>query len=391
MAGRIISGGYKGMQPESQKQSKAVEQKTQPIEKAGIGSRLGHAAIQGIAAPGMAVGNLIDYLVTKSGFRSPDIQGGSQEGLTKALGYTPEQVAPGGFFESVAQRGLKSVPTAALFGPAAAARSGLGSIVGGGLEYAGAGETASDLGQLAAEIGLGYGLGKIPTVKSAQKVAADIFENTTAKPYQATIIKDAMQQVEKSLATEVNKDIAKKVTDAFEVISNNITGNKINPHNAAKIRHSLYDLGSKLPKDDAARYVEPLTKGINNFFGSYAAENPAFYNALTKRDKLTQLRHMNTIIDKFADQLPTQYLPEIAKFGLEIFNKPLRLIQSLATNSEARNHYFDVVKAASMQDPALMIKNLQTFALSMMPEKEAEQELYSSSVKKGQILKGGYK
>jgi hypothetical protein len=405
MAFSINSGGYKGLKTAPKKlRSESTSTDNQQLNQSGLGSRLGQALSRGITNPIETGTNLLDLLISplRSGITSllpQQVQQQANQQISQFQNRQPlnpknAENAPQGLPEDIAQRFLEGAPTAALFGPATLARSGAGSIVGGAARNIGASEGVSDLAQLGTEFGLGLlpSFGKIPTINSAQKSAQSVLENTKAEPFAASIIKNSIRSVEDKLGREADSKVKNIVTDAIETLQNNITNKKINPHHAYEIRHSIDKIGKKLSSKETADYIKPLRNGINDFFAAYSAENPTFYKNLTARDKLTQLKHMGSFIDNFADQLKSvPLLPKAIKYSLGGFKIPTQVIKGIATNSEARKHYFNVFKAAINNDPGLFVKNIENLGSNFMPEKTEAIKKEIAPSKGFVINKGGYK
>ena len=416
---RIISGGFKGFANE---QHKEIPNQIEPSqEEAPLYQRLGSAVARGILNPLESATSFLSGAVSplRSGLLSllpEEAQKKSQQYIEKfqnrpsiAEKFSGSQVAPQSYLETAGQRFLEQAPINALFGTPALARSALGSLAGGAVERAGFEPGLGDIAQIATDLGLGlipkgtgfkipkvikkateHSLGRTPTIAKAQKIAQKALEDIKVESFGANPIRSAISHVKDSLKSEVNSSTAASVGHALETIKKNIGKvgkrgiGKINPNDALKLRHSLYDLGRRLPKDDAARYVQPLTKGINDFFSWYGSTNPSFYNALTKRDQLTQLRHMGSFIDDFAQSLPKAIMPGVIEKILGIAKHPIRLVQGITTNPQARKHYFDVVKAAAENNPALFIKNVE----KLLPFTRESLSI-TEEPKKRKIISGG--
>lgn len=318
--------------------------------------------------------------------------------VQKGLNVPEEALQPEGLVTSGLQRFARSAAPAATLGGAlsglpgvlsALTTTGLGAGAATGAKALGAPESIQDIAQLGTELGYGLKSGKIPTVSKQQKIE-DTLARAAVKPgtqASAEAISKSLHEVGNKLATEVSEKSAKKIRHALETVSNNMTRGKINPVDAMDLRKKLYSLTKELPTNVSAEYIEPLTKGINNFFAVYAAENPKFYKHLNARDKLTTIKHMNSVLADTIDHLQLggsvlgkaaksivnkiigpvervvrgvvsgkQTNVELAKQGLENLGSSERFIKALVGNSAGRKVYFNMVQAAAKNDPALFIK-----------------------------------
>lgn len=282
--------------------------------------------------------------------------------LMQKFNLTPEYLQPQNTLESSIQRFGSQAPLAALLGGTTGLQAlGLGTGAAAIPAALGAPEYVQDITQLATEIpsaiGLGIRAGKIPTIRAIQKAEYELSKGAIKPGSKASakLIEDAIGSVSKELSTEVSEKYSTKINKALETIEQNLTKGKINPATAMDLRKKLYKLGNEVPPHIAKIYIEPLTKGINDFFAVYAAENPQFYKHLKSADKLTSLKNMKTYLDKFSN------IPVVGKFA-----KPLsigvketeRFIRGIATNSEARKYYFAAVKSLANNNPSLAINYL---------------------------------
>jgi hypothetical protein len=335
-----------------------------------VGTSAGLSALRGLESIPTAIADLL--IPRPKGFQLPS------EIIQEQSGIIPEYLEPQNAPERFIQRFSEFAPLSGLTGGLSglgrtAAGSGIATLLG----EAGLPEPLQDIAQLGTEIGLGVKSGKIPTVRSAQKTEdslarAAVQKGSTAR---ADIINQALGDVEKSLGTEVSEKYATKIRNALGIIGENITKDKINPVVAMDLRKKLYKLGRELPVDISSQYIEPITKGINDFFAIYAAENPQFYTHLKARDQLTTLRNMNTVTEKFIDKLKLDKIPGIGLISgaiTKIISSGERFTRGLVNNPSARKYYFDAVTAAAEQNPNLFIKNVKNLIQSV-PDLQEEQ------------------
>ena len=384
------------------------------MQDPGLLERLKVAGVKGLSSPGFAVDTVVDYLLPLFGAkRSQNIPRASEEGLTKALGYTPEQVQARSFPESTAQRFLERAPLAGtLGGLSGLGLSAVGSVPGAAGEYATGSKGFGDILQLVSELGLGLApqaalrklpggnaisktIGaEIPTLNKASKTAQTALEQVQSAPHEAQSISSALKDVSKKLGTEVRTGVRNTVTKALETIGENISKKKISPHDAVELRKNLYKLGRELGPDDAATYINPLTKGIKEFFTSYSAENPAFWKALNTRDRLTELKHMNSKIQDFAGLF--SFGNRSAKKIIDAVISPTlgkgeRFVRGLINNTEARKLYFDMASSAFKNDPSAFIKAFNLFADEQgVPKKDQLYGGYTLELPQSGQKFGGY-
>ncbi len=390
----LLRGSKRTAEPvESNKPDNVVDQ--QQNEGPGLLGRLGYAVGKGFEAPGNAIDALLQLL------GEPKASKGSfVEDIAKKAGYSPNQFEPQSTLESYGQRFLKQAPVSAAFGPASLASTALGTGVATGAEALGAPEYVQDIAQLGTEIAAGALSGKIPTLGKAQKTAYTAAKSEVPKGarYESSPISNAINITNEKLATEVSPKIEKKVTHAIEKIENNIRyagkgKESISPIAAMDLRRKLYDNVEGMPYE----YTKELTSGINDFFASYAADNPKFYDLLKKADKYTELKNMQPLIEKAIDKLPLPFVDKIP-WARDVFKGAFK-VGTLGTVSEsekvlrriyksplAREHYFDVVKSVS--NPSLFVRNLNELGQIIAEEELDIPHKKPSSENKIEVLRG---
>lgn len=338
----------------------------------GVANILGvPAAIQQLAggpqqATGFAGQPLLPFLPKAEQLPTGE-QLGSQ--LKETLGIP--QVEPENLAERFLFRAAETAPSAALAGTGLLIPA-LGSSVGAVAEEFGVPKELADVAQLGTEVITSALRGKIPTIRSAKKIQ-DSLVRIAGQPgtkEKATMFSNAVNEVGKALETETSRKVSKQINHLLKVADENLTKGKIDPVKAMDLRASLYNTAKELPENLAAKYINPLTKGLNEFFAVYAAENPTFYKHLTARDKLTMLNNMNLVTKNFIDKLGLSIIPG-GKITSEIIGNIIgegeRFIRGIATNSAARKYYFDAVLAGANKNPTLLAKNLNNLA-NEMPE-----------------------
>lgn len=387
MGGRIMAWTIKA--PSGEKVTPTIP--TGQLETYGqqakrIGTSAGLSALKGLENFFVGIPELL-------GAALPPGQQRLSQLVEEKAGITPEYLEPQSFPEKALQRFAQSAPLAAtLGGLPQAALTGIGSLAGAGAEQLGAPEIVGDIAQLGTEL-VGGRLkpfkGKvptIPTVKEAQKAEYDLSKlavpkNTAA---QATDITKATDEVSRLLETETSRKISKEISHTLEQIGQNITREKINPVKAMELRKALYRQSRSLDPSVSVNYIQPLTRGINDFFSVYSAENPLFYKHLKTADKLSELRNMSSYLAGIFDYFKLNKFPG-GEAGKAILDKTLghgeRFFRGLLTNSAARKYYFDAIKAASAQDPALIIKNLEKTADTLFKKEEPKTTEIKSSWK----------
>lgn len=374
------------------------------------GTGVGLSALSGLEN----VAGLLPLGLSALGFKPTGTYGEPLQRLSSQIkeyhGLTPEYLAPQNLPESIAYKFAEKAPlAAALSGPAGLAISGLESLVGGGLQRAGAPELLQSLAELGTGITAGItGVpnviqkGRILTPGMAQKEAYDITKSLVPKGKEITAapIVNAIENLEEQLGTNLTKSLGEKLNFAKEKIEGSIRGGKLNPTKAIDLKTSLNELSRDLSKAHAARYVQPLKQSFEDFFSHYAIENPAFYSKLKSAEKLTTLRNTRGIIETFADKLGLNMLPgKVHKPLASILGHSTlgidKFIKNIATNSEARKYFLRTAKSAFEQSPTLFSKHLMQ--LSNILDKRQKKERFKilkGSIKAQpsfQVLKGGLK
>lgn len=294
--------------------------------------------------------------------------------LQQKSGYTPEQLQPQNAVENFVQRFGSQAPLAALGGLPGLASTAIGSGVASGLGALGAPEGLQDIAQLGSEIGYGISRGRIPTAGSAQKAA---YEKALASAGESKSsiapIQQSLADISNKLATETTKKVSEEIRHAATIVEGNLdklTG-KLKVKDALNIRRKLGETYEGLSKN-AKPYINDLRNSLNDYFAVYAAENPQFYKHLKEADKLTTMKHMQSVVDKFAQGI-VNTVPGITgvlgKGAVKLVLAPTlgiseKITRNVATNSAARKHYFDVVKGAATQNPALFVNSLRKFETS---------------------------
>lgn len=328
--------------------------------------------------------------------------------LLGELGVSPEQdLGPQSGVEGYAHKLARFGPASlALGGLPALATTAVGAIPSSILQQLGASEGIQDIAQLGTELGVGFlpqkvvqklpewaqkSFGKLPTISKAVRESQEKLKGTAVKNYVAEPIISTMDNIVENLGTEV-VGVQDKVNEALKIVSDHIFKGKMNPQKAVRIRRSIDKIYRQLPKESAAEYIQPLRNSIQDFFSLYSAENPQFYKNLKSRDKLTQLKHMQTIIDKSAPLLDIPVFGGLSKMAKSFYSKVIgstvgeteRFLRGIAGNSEARKHYFNLAQAAGKNDPALFAKSIINLKSTLEPEEEKE-----SISKKYKIIQGG--
>ena len=366
--------------PIQQQQDIPQETPQAPQEGPGIGRRLSSALAQGVEAPGQFVNKLNMLLGEPSLFQGPLISEKIQEG------FTPEQFEPQGVVEAFAQKVAKQAPTSAIFGPAALARGVASAIPATVLGALGAPEWFQDLTQFGVDIGLGVKGGRIFGVKGAQKKVFDAAESLIPKgeaPPAASII-EGLTESGSRLSTKTDKGIVEKVGHIADTVRENFKRmfkgedvtltNKMEPRKAMALRRSI---NVDITKDkNIFEFVKPIQDGINKFFSQYSATNPAFFDALSKGDRLTEARHMKSYIEKGIDLIPGTggSIGGISKQVLKlVFGKTLgeteKFLRNVITNKDAQKAYLDLGKSILQEDPATIINNISNLTEALETEK----------------------
>lgn len=366
---KILRGSRKAEeQPvfEEQITENIVEPSVQPPQTEGPGllSRLGVSLVKGLELPGEIVNQLAQAIGEPSFLK----QRLSQD-ITQALGATEEQLAPQGVVEKYGQRVLQQAPTAALFGPAALARTAVSAAPAVAAGEAGAPEWAQDLIQFGSDIALGIRSGQIknPSIAKAQKQAYEAARSlvSDAESPGAPKVIEALTQVGKDLQTETDAKTVKRVSSMLKTVKDNFRNlfaqrgeAGLNPKTAMDLRRKIYKLQSKYP--DLTEYTKPITEGINGFFAEYGSSNPEFIEKLSKADKLTAAKNMNSFLEGAFKQVP--FLGKVP--GLtELFGKTIgqgeKIAKQFAVSPEARSIYLDTIKSVAEGNVPLIAKNLQ--------------------------------
>ncbi|HSC25141.1 MAG TPA: hypothetical protein VLB80_02895, partial [Candidatus Babeliales bacterium] len=163
---------------------------------------------------------------------------------------------------------------------------------------------------------------------------------------------------------------AKKINHVIKTIGENISQKKIDPKKAMDLRKKLYEESRSLSDSVNKTYIEPLTRGINDFFAHYSAENPTFYKHLKNADKLTELKNMALLSTDYIGKLGLDRLP-LGKLATDVSSYVVgeteRFARGIAKNPAARKYYFDAVTSTVRNDPMLFAHNLNKLK-SEMPE-----------------------
>ena len=295
-----------------------------------------------------------------------------REGYKYLTGTTEEQLKSQGFLENIGQRAIEKAPLAAAYGGIPGVAIGAaGAAAGAGLQQLGAPDWLSNLGELGSDILLGAYNGKVPTLGTEQKAAYGAAEKAAEKAVKtpiATKVEASFGKLKHSLSTETNKKFAKVANNAQKTIKKLVRGHKLDPQDAFNLRKSLnrdiFSLDSTVPKHSKP-YLRILKDGINEFFADYSAQNPEFYKQLSKADKLTELKHMNSYVaDWAADHIPVKALHKVApwikggiqdiiEFTLGTGEKILRQLG----DPIGRDLYFNMTKAAFNNSPSTFLKS----------------------------------
>ncbi len=325
--------------------------------------------------------------------------------LQSQVNISEEANNPEGLIESGVHRFAKSAAPSAVLGalggglPAALESlitTGLGSAAATGAKALGASEGVQDLTQLGTELGRGLYKGRIDTKRGAQKKAYETTRELAGEAAQEIgPIQDALLNVERNITKFApTEKIEKAVRHSIEKIHNNIgqLDNKIKVKDALDLRRSLNQSFKSIP-EEAKPYVTQLRDSINDFFGSYAAANPKFFNSLTKADQLTEMIHMKSILENGANKIFSNVLPTIIKgvpLGKIIGESASKLlgntiglsdkfVRNVIKNPTAREYYLNAVTSIAKEDPVSLIKNLEN--LKKLFPKEFEEQQPKSRIK----------
>lgn len=252
-----------------------------------------------------------------------------------------------------------------------AALSGLGSLVKG--------LTDSDLAELATELTLGLKGPKfvrnIPNVPQRQTEAYQKAKGIAPKVLrEAESISEPLKNIKKALSFETTESTKNKIGSILDTFSDKLKKGKLRPNDALTLRTNLNETSKILSDSENKKYIEPLRKGLENFFGSYMATHPEYYKQLKSADKLTALKNSQGILEEFADKVGLTKLPYIKPFVGKILSlsgdQVSKLARNIYQNSEARKYYFDVVKSAAKNDPELFVRNLVKLSSNLEPKKD---------------------
>lgn len=377
--------------------SEKMEMAAQQQEGPGLLARLGHSFVKGLELPGELVNQIAMALGEPSFMKkrlSEDIRG--------YLGATEEQLKPQGAFEEYSQRVLQQGPSAALFGPAALARTAASAVPAVAAGQLGAPDWAQDLIQFGSDLGLSLKSGavKLPSLAKAQKNAYEVAKSLVSdaeRPGAARII-ESLTNVGKQLETEVDESKIKRVNHVIDTIKKNFAPiyhhkpgplgfeSGLNPNKALVLRKKIYGLGKRYP--DLIEYTKPITEGINSFLTEYGASNPKFFESLSKADRLTEAKHMKSTLEGIA-----RYIPFIGGKGIgsstiggivgkgiigDIMGKIVgdgeKLTRNLLSTGEKGSHvrslYYDLVGSLSKGNAALIEKNAINLLQEINPQEE---------------------
>jgi len=357
---------------------KLMEEKPEGQNVSNIFSRLGISLLEGLEAPA----KLLDKASEALGIGQLTARGDyTSEQLRKGLGYSKEEIQPKTFVESFAQKVLKQTPTAALFGPQAAARTALSAIPASVTGAFGAPEWLQDLVQLGADIGIGVkGIGKLgikPSVttkplRDAQKKAYDTAKHLAVnrKDASADTIINSLTGVAKKLTRETDGNIVKRVNHVMDTVQNNIklladkSGQNIqeiaNPEAIMDIRRNLNKMYDK--NKDLIEYTQPIIDSFNTYFGEYSVKNPKFFEALKKGDQLTSAVNIKSnIIDKITDFIPSMggIGNTIKKILTPTLGSTEKVLRQITSSPEARKAYLDMGKSIVEGNPTVLMNNVK--------------------------------
>jgi hypothetical protein len=339
----------RGGQPETETGLETVKRR---------GAMLGLGALEGVENIAALIPKAIGYAQG----RNIPIDRFSEQ-IKREKGLSDEYLEPRNFAESVAQKFSGKAPAAALFGPAALAAAGGASLVGAGLKKLGLPEWAQDVAEFGTDVALGFGTGRLKTPSAVQKAGYDTAKSSVPKNLKVSAkpIIDSWYEVGEKLDTEASAKVAGKVEFALNKISKLLgKGDKLNPAQIIDLRSSINQVGSEINKLDAAKYIQPLKDGMNDFFASYGATNPKFFDSLSKADQLTTMKHMGSYVDKFGNWFgglgmvakPIQWL------ATKTLGKGESFLKSIVKLPEARKYYLNTIAAGITQDPNLFLKNI---------------------------------
>lgn len=390
----------------------------QSQEDPSLARRLSTSLAQGTELPG----NIVNALNMALG--EPSLKQGPSISESLSAGFSPQQMEPQGVVERYAQKGLKQLPTAAIFGPAAMARTAVSGIPATAVGELGGPEWLQDLTQLGADLGIGYGLGKLAqrSAKAAEKAgtfaekgfpsaplgleklegmaqqqfraykaAEELVPN--AEKFGAGAVVKGIVESTKRIGTEVNKKLRNEVVDVIQQVKKNfsrvfdaVTGEVgeelLNPRTGMALRRSINDLIRK--NDDLFPHLEPIQNGIRDFFTQYSFSNPRFYDQLTKADKLTMAKNMPSLISEFIGKIPMPSgilgslgggIRDVVKgaFGATVGSVE-KFARNVITNDVAREFYFNMANGIAEGNPAVVLKGISDLTEWKTREKSPAQK-----------------
>jgi hypothetical protein len=329
------------------------------------------------------------------------------EYIQNKFGYTEKQFEGKSALERLLHRLTEWGPAAAVSGPAALARTGLGSLVATAAGEIGAPEALQDVLHMGTELAAGRVNPKtlerapeivkkifsgIPTGESALRTAQKELESIKTPPTEfARPVHEAISDIKSELLKEPNQnvksvmeDIITTITDNFKSRSKNLKTmsgkSKIVPkhlkklldfQDARKLRENIYSMSENLIKNreidirQSEKYITPLTKSINKFIFDFESKYPKFTTALNTRDRLTEMKYMGSYISDFAEKLGPNKLTKVLTMVPRAILYPLgegeKVLYNMAVNPIARQHYAKVAIAAMNNNPDAFVKALSYF------------------------------
>lgn len=378
-------GIYRPPEPEREQQ-----QAPQSSYDPNVYQRLGTALASGIEAPGLALSKVLELLGEPASGR-----GSIREDIKQKLGVNEEQLKPRGNLEAFGQKFLQAAPTAGLGGGAGLISAAVGSVTGAAAERMGAPEWVQDLAQLGGEIFGGYAQGKIPTIAKSQNKAYELtrslFNAEKDVPPSASALIPAFTQLRDELGLQTDKGLVKGIQEATETVLNWISKGKIDPNKALALRTNINAQARMARTATEKHYFNVLSGGLNNFFASYAATNPQYYDALNKADQFTMLKHMGSTVTDFINKFPLGKLigHGLQKPAAEILGKVVgggeKFVRRIVQSPVGRQHYFDVVKAIGENSPQLVIKGLDALASTVKREEQDKEFNFAKRKPSGNV------
>lgn len=303
------------------------------------------------------------------------------EVIQKQIGFQPEQIQSQSLLESGLQRFISQAPLAgSLGGLSGLASTALGSTAATGAEALGLPESAQDIAQLGTELAAGrYLTGAIPSMKTAQQKAYEEAKSLAGEKESIIApIRQAVTNVESQLGKETTKKVYDEMQHTLKIVDDNLNkvSGKLKVKDAIDLRKKLNQT-YKSASENAKPYVNELSNSFNDFFAVYGAENPKFYNALrNEADKLTELKNMQTLINKTGTTLLEKFPGLIGATGKGVINLlglPFgageRFVRGLYNNPAARRYYFKAVSAAAKNSPKVMV-NFLNKTMEELPEED---------------------